>query len=448
MSISPTQNLSEIERAKEEADTIESKEAIQEYPACKCSILPQSILLKLKAYGEEKKNKHYESILELAEKTKSISNHCLWPCENKSSNNNISNNNSEENKNSFFFGITEIKVNKTMAKRHSLDPALTVSYIHSFSIVDQQPKPLPKICVFDAKGSEVYCDGSHYRVFSSHNPEFNGSDSESVREAVTALKGGMRLLWEVFKTNSADGRGTSIQAIVNFGNSFFNACFDGVRIIFGNLTLNPKLKKYFGNFATDIDIVVHEFLHARIKLLPKGQSGAICEHLCDVFGAMAKQYSLTQKSHKANWKVGENIIKEVKGRRYALRDMLNPGQAYLSHPILGNDTQRPTFENYKSECEMNIEDIHHFSGPLNRVFARLACELRGYSWEIAGQIWFYSYYKLKREATFIDFAQATLEVAQERFKNDSGIAILLKKLWEESAVFTTLEETGKEAVDS
>lgn len=58
-----------------------------------------------------------------------------------------------------------------------------------------------------------------------------------------------------------------------------------------------------------------------------GMSGALNEHISDVFGIMVKQLEEKVTSEKADWLIGEEcIMPGVKGT--ALRSMKAPGTAY------------------------------------------------------------------------------------------------------------------------
>ena len=59
----------------------------------------------------------------------------------------------------------------------------------------------------------------------------------------------------------------------------------------------------------------------------QGQSGALNEHISDVFGIMVKQMVEDETADKADWLIGEGcLLPSVKG--VALRNMAQPGTAY------------------------------------------------------------------------------------------------------------------------
>jgi Zn-dependent metalloprotease len=89
--------------------------------------------------------------------------------------------------------------------------------------------------------------------------------------------------------------------------------------------------KFIYNFTNAVDVIGHELTHAvtehTCRLIYWRQSGALNEHLSDVFGIMIKQWVQHEKAEEADWLIGEEILfPGVKG--VALRSMKDPGTAY------------------------------------------------------------------------------------------------------------------------
>ncbi len=85
------------------------------------------------------------------------------------------------------------------------------------------------------------------------------------------------------------------------------------------------------NFTASVDVIGHEITHAITErtspLFYQGQSGALNEHISDVFGIMVKQMVEKEKAKDADWLIGEGcLLPDVKG--VALRSMKDPGTAY------------------------------------------------------------------------------------------------------------------------
>jgi hypothetical protein len=86
-----------------------------------------------------------------------------------------------------------------------------------------------------------------------------------------------------------------------------------------------------GNFTTAIDVIGHEMTHAVTEnttpLIYFGQSGALNEHISDVFGIIIKQWKQNEDSKNADWLLGEEcLLPGIKG--VALRSMKAPSTAY------------------------------------------------------------------------------------------------------------------------
>ncbi len=66
--------------------------------------------------------------------------------------------------------------------------------------------------------------------------------------------------------------------------------------------------------------------------------------------------------------------------------------------------------------------VHIYSGIPNRAFYLFAVALGGYSWERAGQVWWKTMNsgRIPSKCTFIQFAEATSDVAEEMYGPDVG----------------------------
>lgn len=99
-----------------------------------------------------------------------------------------------------------------------------------------------------------------------------------------------------------------------------------------------KMQMVFGDghdflyhFTKCVDVIGHEMTHAVTEhtspLDYQGQSGALNEHISDVFGIMIKQKVENEDAANADWLIGEGcLLPDVKG--VALRSMKAPGTAY------------------------------------------------------------------------------------------------------------------------
>lgn len=117
--------------------------------------------------------------------------------------------------------------------------------------------------------------------------------------------------------NGHDGKGGKIKSVVGFPfkNAFWNGYFLGYGVGDSTTLTSP----------TSLDIVGHEYTHAMLEKIVGfrygGESGAIEEGYCDVFGELIQNFV----TGSADWKVGAEItmtngVPDSKG----LRDISNP----------------------------------------------------------------------------------------------------------------------------
>ena len=216
---------------------------------------------------------------------------------------------------------------------------------------------------------------------------------------------------------------------------FFNAFWDGEQMFYG--TGSPK---YTNSFTTDLDIIGHELTHGVIDfeaaLNYENQSGALNEPYADVFGILIKQWVNKTPARKANWLIGENILKGPN----ALRSMKAPGTAYKKDAVFGDDPQPGIMKDFIKLPNTDDGDcggVHYNSGILNHAFYITAYELDGNAWEKAGAIWYAALQDkrlLKKDADFTAAASATLKKATSLFGKGSAELKAVEKGWKETGV--------------
>ena len=85
------------------------------------------------------------------------------------------------------------------------------------------------------------------------------------------------------------------------------------------------------HFTKCVDVIGHEMTHAVTEhtspLDYQGQSGALNEHVSDVFGIMIKQKVENEDAANADWLIGEGCLLPD-GKGVSLRSMKAPGTAY------------------------------------------------------------------------------------------------------------------------
>lgn len=261
--------------------------------------------------------------------------------------------------------------------------------------------------IFDAQGTETL-PGVLVRAESGP-----ATDDVSVTEAYDGLGSTFALFWQVFNRDSIDNLSAPLQATVHYGTLYDNAFWDGQRMVFGDGD-----GEIFVGFTRSLSVIGHELAHGVTEytagLIYRDQSGALNEHLSDVFGVLVEQYALGQRAVDASWLVGAGIFTDqVEGN--ALRSLKAPGTAY-NDDILGKDPQPGHMDDFIVTQDDN-GGVHLNSGIPNRAFWSVADSLGGFAWERAGQIWYDTLTgsSLTPHSDFAEFAAATVETAMALF---------------------------------
>ncbi len=254
----------------------------------------------------------------------------------------------------------------------------------------------------------------------------------AVDEAYDGLGATLELYLDIYGRDSLDDEGMPLKASVHYAQDYENAFWDGQYMVFGDGDGDQ-----FNRFTVAVDIIGHELTHGvtdyESGLRYWGQSGALNEHLSDVFGSLVKQYSLNQTAGEADWLIGAGLFTDqVKG--VAIRSMKEPGTAY-DDPELGKDPQPGHMRDYVDTLR-DYGGVHINSGILNRAFYLAAAEIGGYAWETAGYIWYVamtSPFMTQRES-FASFAQKTVRVARRLYGVGSPVARAVRHGWAEVGI--------------
>lgn len=239
----------------------------------------------------------------------------------------------------------------------------------------------------------------------------------AVDEAYDGFGATWSLFKEVYGRNSIDGAGMLLAGTVHYGQGYDNAFWNSERMVFGDGD-----GEIFGRFTASLEVIGHELAHGVTErtaaLVYQGQSGALNEHVSDVFGILVKQRQLGQDAATADWLVGADLLLPgVQG--VAIRSMINPGTAY-DDPRLGKDPQPPHMDGYIETTDDN-GGVHLNSGIPNRAFVLTAQAIGGEAWVKAGQIWYdvLTGSELTARADFSTFARLTVAAAGARYGEGS-----------------------------
>jgi len=236
---------------------------------------------------------------------------------------------------------------------------------------------------------------------------------------------------EIFGRNSIDDQGMRLDSTVRYGYKYSNAFWNGSQMVYGDGD-----GRIFRRFTRAIDIVAHELTHGvtdfEASLVYQDLSGALNEHMSDVFGSLVKQYHKKQKVDKADWLIGKGMFtSKINGD--AIRSMKAPGTAY-DDPRVGKDPQPSHMKDYKKISEDN-GGVHIYSGIANHAFYLAAMDIGGCAWEKIGKVWYITLRdKLRPTSDFKDAAKKTFDVSGELFGISSTEQIAIKRAWSDVGV--------------
>ncbi|MFF4962381.1 M4 family metallopeptidase [Streptomyces sp. NPDC001222] len=278
------------------------------------------------------------------------------------------------------------------------------------------------------------CDVEHRQELPGRRIRGEGeadAPDTSVNHAYDGLGATFDFYLQTLSRSSIDGAGLPLDASVHFRRDYDNAFWDGEQMVFGDGD-----GRIFGDFTQAPDVIGHELTHGVTQYTANleyvGQSGALNEHLSDVFGSLVEQYAKGETTEEANWLIGEELLRPgVRG--VALRSMKAPGTAY-DDDELGKDPQPSHMNDYVQTFADN-GGVHINSGIPNHAFYLVATQLGGHAWERAGRIWYdvLTGGALAGDADFESFAQLTADAAGAYGPQESEAVV---KAWQAVGVPT------------
>lgn len=218
-----------------------------------------------------------------------------------------------------------------------------------------------------------------------------------------------------FSMRSWNNNGAVITASVNLHQNTIidilgkkqNASWNNNRFLFG-----AGSDKGLDNFEKALDIVAHEYTHAIIqessKLVYRGQSGALNEHLADVFGSLINQIH----NPTANpFLIGSNVLFGRYAKlALALRDMMDPSKGIVPQPAHMKELLLAPFNKYGKNCIPGGDNdncgVHILSGIPNKMAALVISAI---GIEESSKLFFNVMTKrLKKDSDFADYRKALM----------------------------------------
>jgi Zn-dependent metalloprotease len=278
----------------------------------------------------------------------------------------------------------------------------------------------PSILVFDMTG-----DGDVGNLPGSLvRNEASASGDEDVDRAWDFAHETWILFANEYQRDSLDDQGMPLVSSVHFGINFNNAFWNGSQMTYGDGD-----GELFNSFTESLSVVAHELSHGVVQfsggLVYEGQSGALNEHLADVFGVLTEQRNAGHQAREASWLIGDGLIR---GNGMALRSLAEPGTAY-DHPNLGADPQPFHMDGFVI-TSFDDGGVHINSGIPNHAFYLAAMIHGGAAWDDIGHIWYAALQALNNSlAQFADFADETVKTAVDQHGSGSRQARLVARAW-------------------
>ncbi len=259
------------------------------------------------------------------------------------------------------------------------------------------------------------------KVRDEGGPPTGDADADRVYDGLGAT---WQMYFDVFGRNSFDDDGGTLIGSVHYDRNYANAFWNGEQFVFGDGD-----GTIFASMTASVDVMAHELTHgvtsSESDLEYENQSGALNEHLSDVFGSLVKQHSASpqQTAAQADWLIGAGLFAPgILG--VALRSMIAPGTAYDdtslgSASVLGKDPQPDHMSGFVVTDKDN-GGVHINSGIPNRAFALFALALGGFAWDRAGRVWYSAATSpaLDSDADFEAFDTLTADRAYALFGHD------------------------------
>ncbi|CAD5109647.1 M4 family metallopeptidase [Zestomonas carbonaria] len=242
----------------------------------------------------------------------------------------------------------------------------------------------------------------------------------------------------LFGRNSLDDNGMSLVSTVHVAEADYNGEYAPMNNAFWNgrqMAYGDGDGSVFQRFTRSLDVIGHELTHGvqafTSNLTYAGQSGALNEHFSDVFGILVRQWKRGEAAESADWLIGADVLVPAPTRR-GIRDMENPGTAFVDDPELGTDPQPAHMSGLYTGPRDN-GGVHINSGIPNRAFVLAAKALGGPAWEVAGRIWYETLLQLGANSSFEECARLSVQIAGQG-KYGAAAKKAVKAAWKQVGI--------------
>jgi Zn-dependent metalloprotease len=265
------------------------------------------------------------------------------------------------------------------------------------------------------KGSRVLKNGKKSGPMS---PILISQDAHDVSKNLTITE---KFFRERFGIDSYDNEGSPIEAIVRVGRMGVGSWHMDFLNVRENATWSPRSKvfmfgvgdeKTLSGYPKALDVIAHEYTHAidnsSANLRYEGQTGALKEHIADIFGQMVQVANggpddYLWGENVASKEILANISKHRKNPVLALRDLYSPERGIVSQPTM----MRSIPEKFGPNCVPTSDNdkcgVHLLSGIPSQAVSMITLKL---GWEKVGKILFNVLTKrLQRDSDFADYAK-------------------------------------------
>ncbi len=203
------------------------------------------------------------------------------------------------------------------------------------------------IMVVDIRNQELQQDALLYYIKSMDRNSGWAANAVSMEVSVSRVYDYYR---NVHNRNSIDNQAMTIYSVINLGQSYNNAFWNGYFLCFGN---GDGVR--FSDIAGAFDVIGHEYTHGVTQhtsnLIYENQSGALNEAMSDIFGALSEWY---HEGANGNWLIGEDVYTPGNPGD-ALRDMEFPSGPRVDNPLPATMSE---FQNLPNTQEGDWGGVH------------------------------------------------------------------------------------------